>query len=233
MTTDEQIKANYTKILESIILTSAASNVPQPKLIVVTKKQPIEVIDVLVRSGCKAFGENYPEEAIEKIRGINNQNIQWHMIGHIQSRKTALISEYFNYVHSIDRFKVANKLDQKLNGIKMPVLLEINISGEQSKNGLPAWESSKWADLLMVIQEIVNLPNILVCGLMTMPPYDKNPENSRRHFIKLRHLMEYINSQLNLSFNELSMGTSFDYHVAIQEGATFLRVGTAITGERK
>jgi len=234
MIDEEQIKLNWLRVNEEIKKTADSAGMKIPKLVVVTKKQPIKVISAVLQAGAKILGENYPEEAVEKIKTIADKNVEWHMIGNIQSRKAEIIAENFNFVHSIDRYKVAYKIDQKvISAEKLPVLLEMNVSGEMSKSGIPAWEESHWAELLKMVDEIKELPKIEVRGLMTMPPIDPDSENSRKHFIKLRRLMEFLNQQLGLKLFELSMGTSFDYRVAIKEGATFVRIGTAITGERK
>lgn len=234
MTNTEIIKSNWIRVNEEIKKAADLAGVKVPKLVVVTKKQPIEVISAVIQSGAVILGENYPEEAEEKIKFFADEHVEWHMIGNIQSRKAEIIAKNFSFVHSLDRYKVAHKIDQKVvSDGKLPVLLELNVSGEMSKSGIPAWEERHWADLLRVIDEIKQLSRIEVRGLMCMPPFDPDPENSRKHFVKLRKLMEFINRQLGMNLDELSMGTSFDYHIAIQEGATFVRIGTAITGERK
>ena len=234
ITNNELIKTNWIKVNELIEKSADMAGVKIPKLVVVTKKQPIEVISAVIQSGAVILGENYPEEAAEKIKIFADKQVEWHMIGNIQSRKAEIIAANFNFVHSIDRYKVAHKIDQNVvSKVKLPVLLELNVSGEMSKSGIPAWEEKYWSDLLGVIEEIQKLSRIEIKGLMCMPPFEPDPENSRKYFVKLRQLMEFINRQLGMNINELSMGTSFDYRIAIQEGATFVRIGTAITGERK
>lgn len=230
-----QVLRNWEAVLNSVITTAHHARLPQPKIVVVTKKQSIEVIDAVIEAGAKYLGENYPEEAAQKIAQVDNADIEWHMIGHIQSRKTEIVSTSFDLVHSVDRMKIANKLSDLMDqtNAKMPILLECNVSGEGSKSGFPAWNEAEWELLLPEIKAISELTGIELRGLMTMPPWDEDPETSRPYFIKLRNLLSFLDQQLGLKMTELSMGTSFDHLVAIQEGATFVRIGTAITGKRK
>lgn len=229
------VRGNWERVNESILKTCVNSGPQTPKIIVVTKKQPIEVIQAVLNVGAKYLGENYPEEAAGKMDLLPSSGVEWHMIGHIQSRKSELVAERFDFAHSVDRLKVANKLSARaveMNKV-LPILLECNVSGESSKSGYPVWQDEQFEVLLDEIEILRALPGISIQGLMTMPPYDLDPETTRPYFARLRVLMEKINKQLDMSLAELSMGTSFDYLVAIQEGATFVRIGTAITGERK
>ncbi|MDP1779712.1 MAG: YggS family pyridoxal phosphate-dependent enzyme, partial [Anaerolineales bacterium] len=158
------------------------------------------------------------------------------MIGHVQSRKAGLVAGNFNMLHSLDSLKLAARLERILgeSGKILPVLLEFNVSREESKFGWPAWDETRWQDLLTEISEIIALPNLKVRGLMTMPPLGETPELSRPFFQKLKRLQEYLSAQFpQVDFSELSMGTSFDYEAAVEEGATFVRVGTALVGGRE
>jgi hypothetical protein len=157
------------------------------------------------------------------------------MIGDVQCRKARVVSEYFDWVHSLDSFKLARRLDnfsREYNRV-LPVLLECNVSHEDSKFGWSAWDEDRWPEFADEMSPIFELPNLAVRGLMTMPPYNPDPEKSRRYFVKLRKLQDFLAGKFpQASFSELSMGMSADYQVAVQEGATIVRVGTAIVGQR-
>ena len=206
------------------------------RLVVVTKTHPIEIIQCLQDIGLSDFGENYVEEAIPKITLIkNNPSIQWHMIGHVQGRKAKDVCEYFDYVHSVDSVKIANRLNRfaKLLGKLLPVWLEFNISGEQSKSGWDISNEFSWETTLPDIEKITQLSNINILGFMTIPPYSDNSEDSRTYYRRLRKFRDYIEDRLHSkSFHELSMGMSSDFEVAIQEGSTCVRIGQAILGPR-
>ena len=157
------------------------------------------------------------------------------MIGHLQSRKAELVCEHFNYLHSLDRLKLANRLNRFAaeKGVILPVLLQFNMSGEITKSGWQAVDESRWKDLVSELSSILQLPNLSVKGLMTMAPYGSDPEEARPVFVALRRLRDYLAEQFpQATWQELSMGMSSDYKVAVQEGATLLRVGSAILGTR-
>ena len=212
-------------------------NAENVKLVIVTKGQPVEKIRAVIKAGAEYLGENYPEETLEKIQALREYpDIKWHMIGHLQSRKIPLVINGFNLIHSIDNPGLAEKLSRRLveAGKRMPVLLEINVSGEESKNGFRGWNEMDWPGIVDEIQKMVRLPAIDIQGLMTMPPYFVEIEQSRPFFVRLRNLRDYLQNKMESAcdLKELSMGTSIDYQVAIEEGATFIRVGQAIMGER-
>ena len=206
------------------------------KLVAVTKLLPLEVVRSAYSAGMHCFGENYPEQAIEKILAMKEHpDIEWHMIGHIQSRKTELVCRYFNKVHSVDRLKIARYLNRYCGelGKDMPILIEVNLSGEESKSGFPAWHEDQWTELSIALGEIVKLPNIKVQGLMTMPPLFDDPEQSRPIYRKLQRLQCFLKDRFpDACWNELSIGTSFDYEIAVEEGATLVRIGTELFGPR-
>jgi len=206
------------------------------KLIAVSKQHPIEMIQAGIGAGLRCFGENYPEQAAEKIKKIHTSvDIEWHMIGHIQSRKTSIVCEYFDMVHSVDRLKIARYLDRyaKEQNRIIPVLIEVNLSGEESKYGFPAFDENSWTQLTRQLEQIGQYSNIIVQGLMTMPPLYDDPEDSRPVYKKLKRLQRVLQEKLpQIYWNELSIGTSFDFEIAIQEGATMVRIGTEIFGER-
>jgi pyridoxal phosphate enzyme (YggS family) len=232
------ISDNYHKVLERIekSANSAGRDTQDVKLVVVTKGQSIQSVRNAFSAGIRVFGENYVQEAINKIESFSEEKeIEWHMIGHIQSRKARHVCEHFNWVESLDSIKLAKRLNRFSDDADrvLPVLLEINVSGEESKFGFPAWKSNLWDDLLQDLEQILALSNLAVCGLMSMPPLFADPEKVRPYFQRLRKLQGFLRKGLpQISWNELSMGMSGDFEVAIQEGATIIRVGTAIMGSR-
>lgn len=234
----EVIHENYVRARETINLSAlrCGRNPAEVKLVVVSKAQPLAVIEAAVEAGIRVFGENYPEEAMEKTRHFRAINdIEWHMIGHLQSRKARLIVESFCYLHSLDSIHLAEKLNSLLsaNQKPLPVLLEMNVSGEESKFGWSAWDEDRWIDLVPVFNGLLNFPQIKISGLMTMPPFFEDAEQARPYFIKLRKLGDFLALKIpDVDWSELSMGTSIDFSVAVEEGATFVRVGQAILGSR-
>ncbi len=207
------------------------------RLVVVTKTQPLGIVQAAIEAGVKILGENYPEEGVMKIQSLAAQSgVEWHMIGHLQSRKARLVADHFALLHSLDSLKLAQRLDRfaaEQNHI-LPVLLEINVGGEESKSGWDISNMSNMDTVLPDIQAILDLPNLRVRGLMTMPPLGTDAEDSRRFFRSLSLLRDRLTSLFpQADWRELSMGTSADYTVAVEEGATLVRVGTAIVGARK
>lgn len=233
------IREKYQHTLEQIARAARKSNrnPNEVRLVVVTKSQPLEVIQAAVEAGVQILGENYPEEAVTKIQALTSQTgVEWHMIGHVQSRKARLVADHFALLHSLDSLKLARRLDRFAaeGGHVFPVLLEFNVGGEKSKAGWEASNESQWEALFPEISSILGMPNLRVQGLMTMPPLETAPEDSRRYFQRLRGLRDRLASQFpETGWRELSMGTSTDYPIAVEEGATLVRVGTAIVGARK
>jgi len=205
-------------------------------LVTVSKRQPVEIIRAAYACGLRRFGENYAEEAVAKMDALADlPDIQWEMVGHIQSRKAKLIASRVVRVHSLERGKLARLLDQFREPDLPPlqVLMEINISGEASKEGLPGDNPARWNEILPVVDEVVTYPRLKLTGLMTMPPLQVEKETNRTYFRLMKELQEYINAQRpDLNLHELSMGTSTDFPVAIEEGATIIRLGEAILGPR-
>jgi PLP dependent protein len=215
---------------------SAGRNPDEVRLVVVTKGQSIEAVREVVQSGARYLGENYLEEAIAKIHTISEYaGVEWHMIGHIQSRKAGRVCEAFDWIQSLDSQKLAERLDRfagELNR-RIPTLLECNMSGEASKFGWETWNETRWPELIEEFACVLERPNLDIRGLMTMPPYHPDPEASRPFFRRLVRLRDYLVSQFpRVELDQLSMGMSADYPVAIQEGATIVRVGTAVMGTR-
>lgn len=206
------------------------------KIIVVTKGQPIEVVRAAAAAGVRVFGENYPEESEPKILALAaNPGLSWHMIGHLQSRKARIVVEHFHMLESLDRLSLAEKLERRLAEAQrvLPVLLEVNVGGEESKSGWRVDRPKDWESLLPDIEGILEMPHIHVEGLMTMPPLMDDPESARPFFAQVSRLREWLAGRYpQACWGELSMGTSMDYTVAVEEGATMVRIGTAILGPR-
>jgi PLP dependent protein len=213
----------------------AGRNPTAVRLVIVTKNKPLELIRSVVAGGGEIIGESYVEEAVGKIKSFAGPAPEWHMIGHIQSRKARAVAEHFSWVHSLDRLKLARRLDRFAGefGKELQVLLECNVSGEDSKFGFSVWDESLWPTFFEEVAEIVILTHLKIRGLMTMPPWNPDPEFSRPYFQRLRKLQAKLGDQFpQIDWEELSMGMSNDYSVAIEEGATLVRVGTAIVGTR-
>jgi len=228
----EDIAVNIGKIRERIAAAaSRAGRDPNMiKLMAVTKTVSPERIKEAVAAGIYLFGENYVQEAKEKIAALE-KGVKWHMIGHLQTNKAKYAVHFFDCVQSVDRIGLAQELDKRarLAGHKIHALIEVNVSGEQSKSGIDA------AAALELVKGVAALENISVRGLMTMPPYSDNPENARPYFRALKELAgEISRAQIpGILMNELSMGMTDDFEVAIEEGATIVRVGRAIFGARR
>jgi PLP dependent protein len=202
-------------------------------LMAVSKTQPAERIREAYVDGQRLFGENRVQEFAEKSAALADlRDAKWHMIGHVQTNKAAKAVELFQAVDSVDSLKLAEKLDAaaRLDGKKIDVLIEINIGGEAAKSGLDP-KSGELENLLISAPRL----NVLVIrGLMTVPPFTEDPEGARVYFRKLRQLRDLIAARNlpSVTMNELSMGMSHDFEVAIEEGSTCVRVGTAIFGAR-
>jgi len=235
----ESIRERYLQVLDQIASAaqSAGRDPASVKLVVVTKTQSIETTRAAIEAGARILGENYPAEGVMKIQSLREFSaVEWHIIGRVQSRKTQLVAENFNFLHSLDSLKLARKLDRFCGEADkvLPVLLEFNVGGEESKSGWLAADETRWSAVLDEIAVAVVAPNLKICGLMAMPPLGETAEFSRPFFQKLKRLQEYLSAQFpQADFSELSMGTSADYEVAVQEGATFVRVGSAIVGPRQ
>jgi PLP dependent protein len=229
---ESDIAANINTIKQRIAAAAARSHrAPDSiKLLAVTKTVPSVCISEAIDAGITMFGENYVQEAKEKV-AIIGPRVQWHMIGHLQTNKAKYAVNLFNYIHSVDRMDLARELDKRarLTGHKMNILIEVNVSGEKTKTGIPA------ATAISLVKDVSRLENLSVRGLMTMAPYSANPENSRLYFTSLRNLRDDIIRAgiTGILMEELSMGMTDDFEVAIEEGATIVRIGRAIFGERK
>jgi pyridoxal phosphate enzyme (YggS family) len=200
------------------------------RLVAVTKTHPAARVRSAITAGVTIVGENYIQEARTKFDALIDQAVSWHFIGHLQSNKAKYAVRMFDLIHTVDSIKLALEVERQAQkaGKVQDVLIQVNIGGETSKSGVSA---QGLTDLLYGIQ---HLPHIRVKGLMTLPPFFDDPEGSRPCFSALRRLSERIRSWNipNIEMTELSMGMTGDFETAIEEGATLVRIGTAIFGER-
>lgn len=197
------------------------------RLVVVSKTYGVDEIRQAIKAGATLFGESRVQEAREKIRLLGREALRWHLIGHLQQNKVKYIFDLFDLVHSVDSLPLAGEID-RLGAAKnrgMDILIQVNVAGDQAKFGLSP-ESA-----LDAVKEISRLKNVSIRGLMTIPPFEEDPEASRGYYKSLRELRDHI-ADKGFDLPELSMGMSHDYGVAIEEGATLVRVGSAIFGER-
>lgn len=199
-------------------------------LVAVSKTVPANRVKEALEAGVTDLGENYVQEARNKFNVLGTYPVSWHFIGHLQSNKAKYAVRLFDLIHSVDTLKLArelNKQAKKINKIQN-ILIQINISKEPSKSG------SDIENAANLIKEIALFENLSIKGLMTMPPFFNNPEKTRPYFTALRILRDQIHKNFpEVAMNELSMGMTNDFEVAIEEGATLVRIGTAIFGERR
>lgn len=201
------------------------------RLLAVSKTRPVEDILAALQAQQRDFGENYLQDALEKMitipKLVNNPNIKWHFIGPIQSNKTLAIAQHFDWIHSIDRLKIARRLSEQRATQQAPlnICIQVNTSGESSKSGVMAEEAIELA------KEIARLPHLKLRGLMTIPANSNEMEQQRKPFHLLRQLKDEIVSQ-DIELDTLSMGMSNDMEAAIAEGSTMVRIGTALFGPR-
>ena len=198
-------------------------------LIAVSKTKPVSMLEEVYAEGIRCFGENKVQELTEKHDKLHS-DVKWHMIGHLQRNKVKYIVDKVDLIHSVDSVRLAETIEQEAvkKDVIVPVLVEVNVAEEDSKFGL------KVNEVLSIIEEISKFPHIRIKGLMTIAPYVENPEDNRPVFARLRKLSVDIAEKNidNVSVEILSMGMTNDYEVAIEEGATMVRVGTGIFGER-
>lgn len=201
------------------------------RLVAATKTVPADRIRLAIMAGIRDVGENYVQEAREKIESLKDEEVSWHFIGRLQTNKAKYAVRMFDMIHSVDSLKLANELNKRAAKIEkvQKILIQVNISGEKTKSGI---ETERAIDL---VRQIAALGNVAICGLMTLPPYFNAPEKVRPYFKSLKILQERIRDAHipNVGMDELSMGMSGDFETAIEEGATIVRIGTAIFGERK
>ncbi|MDR0702187.1 MAG: YggS family pyridoxal phosphate-dependent enzyme [Azoarcus sp.] len=197
-------------------------------LLAVSKTWPVAQVHAVFEAGQRAFGENYVQEGVKKVAALAGLGLEWHFIGPVQSNKTRLVADAFDWVHSIERLKTAERLSAQRDAARPPlqVCLQVNVSGEASKSGVAPEEAPALA------HAVTTLPRLRLRGLMCIPEPDGGQDTLRRRFALLRQLRERLASE-GLALDTLSMGMSHDLEAAIAEGATLVRVGTAIFGERQ
>ena len=225
------IADNLTAIHQRIAAAArkAGRNPEAVRLVAVSKTKPAAAVVEAARAGQVIFGENYVQELVTKASEIS-EPVEWHFIGGLQSNKVRQIAGLASMIHSVDRLSLAEEIDRqwgKLNK-ECDVLIQVNISREATKSGTSA------ADLLELVRSVARLPHVRIRGLMTMPPFFDDPDGARPYFSELRRLAELVAAESvpGVEMAELSMGMSGDFEVAVEEGATLVRVGSAIFGER-
>ena len=198
-------------------------------LIAVSKTKPVPDLMEAYQEGCREFGENKVQELVDKYE-VMPKDIHWHMIGHLQTNKVKYIVDKVTMIHSVDSIKLAREISKEAQKkqVTVSILIEVNVAGEESKFGVSMEEAEP------LIRKIALLDGIKICGLMTIAPYVEDEEKNRQYFADLKQLSVDIATKHidNVSMNVLSMGMTGDYAVAIEEGATYVRVGTGIFGER-
>lgn len=226
------IKENLDMVRKNIETACAACGrgTDEVKLIAVSKTKPLPLLEEAYANGCRDFGENKVQELVDKYEAMP-KDIRWHMIGHLQRNKVKYIVDKVFLIHSVDSLRLAQEIEKEAakRGVCVNILVEVNVAEEESKFGTASDEA------VSLVEEIAKLPHVRVRGLMTIAPYVKDAEENRRYFAKLKQIyVDIIHKNIdNVFMEELSMGMTGDYEVAITEGATCVRVGTGIFGERK
>jgi len=229
----EVVEKNYKQILENIDLVKKRFGIARNiKVVAVSKTHPVEAIKYAIEAGIRDFGENYAQELktkYELLKQISDVQPNWHFIGHLQTNKVKYIIPFVKLIHSVDSVHLANEINrqaEKHNRV-VDVLVQVNTSGEESKFGCEPEEA------LPLIDQIGQLPNLRVIGLMTIGSFSTDENTIRKEFRLLRSIFEEAKQKFpELPLTELSMGMTNDYMIAVEEGATILRIGTAIFGER-
>jgi PLP dependent protein len=231
--TQTSVRENLQRIQERIAAAAARAGrrADEITLIGVSKTHPAIAIQEAYQAGVRHFGENRVQEWEVKRVGTNNLAATWHLIGHLQSNKAARAAKIFHSVDSVDDFSLAQRLDRAraeagISG-KLRVLIEVQLADEASKSGMPA------ADVAKAAEKIAELPHLQLSGLMCIPPFLENSEEVRAYFRRLKTLRDEVTKSLGIELPVLSMGMSHDFEVAIEEGATEVRVGTALFGARE
>lgn len=223
------IAENILKVTERVRKAARKAGRDPSEVTIVAASKAVEPrkIREAVANGICVFGENYVQEATEKIEKIRDKSIRWHLIGNLQKNKAKFAVEFFDCIHTVDSIDLAKELDKRASE-PVDVLIQVNISREKTKAGVDA------DGCLKLAKAVSALPKLRLKGLMTMPPFFEDPEMSRPYFVTLRRLAEHINKERlpGVWMRELSMGMSHDFETAIEEGATMIRIGTAIFGLR-
>ncbi|SMP04308.1 hypothetical protein SAMN06265339_0217 [Desulfurobacterium pacificum] len=225
------IKENVLRIFERIERACERSgrDVSLVKLLAASKTRSPEEIKEAFEAGIKLFGENRVQEARDKIPVLSSLPIEWHLIGHLQTNKVKYAVDLFHCIETVDRKSLVDELDKRLSkkGKVMPVLIEVKLSPEETKHGcLPE-------DVDSLVDYVLSKDTLELKGLMTVPPYFEDLEKVRPYFAQLRDIRDRLEQKFGLQLPELSMGMSHDFEIAIEEGATIVRIGSAIFGERK
>ncbi len=225
------LKENLEQVEKNIVLACEKSGRKREDvtLIAVSKTKPIPMLSEIYDEGIRDFGENKVQELVSKFEEMP-KDIRWHMIGHLQRNKVKSVIDKACLIHSVDSYRLAEEINiqAKKKGIVVPILVEVNIAEEESKFGIHR------EDAIQLVEEIAELENIRIKGLMTIAPYVENPEDNRQYFKNIKQLSVDITKKNidNVTMHVLSMGMTGDYTVAIEEGATLVRVGTGIFGAR-
>ena len=232
-TAQEQLAARLTAVRGRM---AAAANAcgrkpEEVKLIAISKTHPASVIRTLIELGASDLGENRVQEAEEKIAEIGSEHVRWHLVGHLQANKARRAVNLFEVIHSLDSLDLAQRLDRlcgEEGREKLPVLIQVDLGHEETKSGIDE------SELTQMVEGLKSLTHLELIGLMTLPPFFDDTEQSRPFFRRLRELRDELESRgaFGGRRGELSMGMTHDFEVAIQEGATMVRIGTAIFGER-
>ena len=218
----ERIEIVYERIEKACI--KAGRKKEEVRLLGVTKTVPVEVIKEAYQSGLRLFGENKVQEFLQKYEALKELDIEWHFIGTLQTNKVKYLKDKVKLIHSVDRKSLVDEISKRMES--MDILIEVNVGDEASKSGV------KEEDLKDLTEYVLSKPNIHLKGLMCIPPFFEDREKVRPFFRKLRTLKEDLEKTFNITLKELSMGMSHDFDTAIEEGATIVRVGTFIFGER-
>ena len=222
------ISQNLAQIQQQIESLSAEFQRENVRLLAVSKTKPVSAIEEAIQAGQKAFGENYVQEGVEKIAYFNQQaDLEWHFIGPLQSNKTKLVAAHFDWIQTVDRLKIAQRLSEQRPADKAPlnVLIQINISDEASKSGIAPEE------MLPLAKEIALLPNLKLRGLMAIPKPEHEPAQQKIALSKMQELFNRLQTEFE-GIDTLSMGMSDDMAAAIECGSTMVRIGTAVFGAR-
>jgi PLP dependent protein len=224
-----KVTENFRKIQDLLAIETQAAGRPAGSvaLLAVSKRQPVEAVAEAVAAGQRDFGENFAQEGIDKMEALGRSDLCWHFIGHIQSNKTRLIATHYNWVHTVDRLKIARRLSEQrpFHAGDLQVCLQVNIDNEDSKSGLSPQQVAP------VAAEVAALPRLRLRGLMCIPAVRNDPLEQREPFARMRALLNELNDS-GLQLDTLSMGMTADYAAAIREGATIVRIGTALFGAR-
>jgi pyridoxal phosphate enzyme (YggS family) len=221
----EQVRIVRNRINSAAL--AAMRNVDSVTLLAVSKGQPANSVRAVAAEGIRDIGESYLQEALEKIEQLRDLALTWHFIGRVQANKTRVIAATFDWVHGVDRLKIAERLSEQrpFHAPPLNVCLQVNIAGEASKGGVTP------AELPALASAVAVLPRLKLRGLMCIPPDEDDPARQRMWFAAMRHALEELNAS-GASLDTLSMGMSGDFEAAILEGATLVRIGTALFGER-